>query len=505
MTMRDESAQSLEQATVTGVRWLAVMRVVSEIVGLGAAVALARLVSPADFGRAAVALIFVTLGVMLTFEGFASALVQRQSVDEADRRAAMLMSILGGCALSLTVYGLGNPVWRPIFGLRTAELIQLVSPCVLIAALGGVSRATVWRRLDFRRVSTIDAISLFVGSVVAVALAAVGLGAKAIVIGGLVQTAATTALLLLSAPPPLPRWSRSSQRAISAFGLPAALAALVDTLFRNVDYAILAARLPAAQAGFYYRAFNVGVVYQDKLSRIMTQIAFPLYSRTTDRDELRRMHERVARVHAVVIFPMLASLMALAPLLVPLVFGAAWKPAVVPTQILAVAGMVAAILTGYPQLMLALGRPRSLFHFNVVMLIVYAGGIMAASGHGLIVVSVTVVLLYLAILVGVYRFLLQKYVGISIRRLVPELGPAVVGSLALLAVTVPLAQVLGIACPRIVTAGIAGAAGLLSYALVLRAAFPSAWDDLVTLTVRVLPPLERIKRARTATAPATAQ
>ncbi|MGH2866388.1 MAG: oligosaccharide flippase family protein, partial [Solirubrobacteraceae bacterium] len=370
------------------------MRVASETVALAAAVALARLVSPADFGRAAVALIFIVLGVMLTFEGFASALVQRPSVQDADRRAAMLLSLVGGCLLSLAAYG-AAPLWQALFGSRTAALIQLASPGMLIAALGSVSRATVWRSLNFRRVSTIDLVSLLVASLASVALAIAGLGADAIVIGGLAGLATTTLLLVVAEPPPLPRWSWRSQRQIAAFGLPAALAALVDTLFHNVDYAILAARLPAAQAGFYYRAFNVGVVYQDKLSRIMMQIAFPVYSRTRDRDELRRLHERAARVHAAVIFPLLAALIALAPLLVPLVFGPAWKPAVVPTQILAVAGMVAAILTGYPQVMLAIGRPKALLQFNLGMLIVYGVAILAASSYGLIVVSVVAASVYL--------------------------------------------------------------------------------------------------------------
>jgi O-antigen/teichoic acid export membrane protein len=488
-----DASGSLDDATVSGVRWLAVMRVVSETIGLGAAVALARLISPADFGRAAVAMIFITIGVMLTFEGFASALVQRPEVDDADRQTAMLMSIVGGCVLAVIIYALATPVWRPLFGARTAALIQLVSPSVLIAALGGVSRATVWRRLDFRKVSMVDAISLFAGSVVAVGLAGAGMGARAIVIGGIVQTAVTTLMLVIAAPPPWPRWTGGSQRAIVGFGIPAALAALVDTLFRNVDYAILAARAPAATAGFYYRAFNVGVVYQDKLSRIMTQIAFPVYSRTADREQLRRMHERAARVHAAVIFPLLASLIALAPTLVPFVFGSPWRPAVVPTQILAGAGMVAAILTGYPQVMLAIGRPRSLLNFNMAMLLVYGTAVLLASRHGLVVVAVTVTAVYLVILVGVYRLLLQRHVGITLWRLIPELGPAIAGCVALLAVAVPLTHLLG-PLPRIVNAAGAGSAGLAAYAMVLRVLFRPAWQDVVTLVVRVFPQITRIRR-----------
>jgi hypothetical protein len=43
----------------------------------------------------------------------------------------------------------------------------------------------------------------------------------------------------------------------------------------NADYLILAARLHPAQVGFYWRAFQLGVCYQDKISGIMLRTAFP--------------------------------------------------------------------------------------------------------------------------------------------------------------------------------------------------------------------------------------
>ena len=70
----------------------------------------------------------------------------------------------------------------------------------------------------------IDLLSLVVASVVSVALAVVGLGAKAIVLGGLAQAGCTSLLFILVAPPPLPRWSTGVQRQIAGFGVPAALA-----------------------------------------------------------------------------------------------------------------------------------------------------------------------------------------------------------------------------------------------------------------------------------------
>jgi lipopolysaccharide exporter len=491
--------QTLKQATLSGVRWLMLTRAISETLTLGATVVLARLISPAEFGRAAVALVFVPLASILTFEGFASALVQRETIDDDQQRSATFVSLVGGALLSGIVLAL-YPLWRTVFGAGTAGLIALVSPVFLLAALGAVSRALLWRGLDFRRMSVIDLICMTVGNVVALVLAIAGLNGRAIVLGGLAQTAATSLLLLIAIRPKLPRWHWKSQREISGFGMSAAFAGLVDTLFRNVDYAIIAAQLPAAQTGIYWRSFNLGVVYQDKLSGVMMQLAFPVYSRTESREELRALHQRATRVHAAVIFPLLASLIVLAPVLIPFVFGPAWAPSVRPAQILAVAGMIAAILTGYPQMMLAVGKPQALLRFNLGMLALYATVIALTVNHGLIVVSVAVAVAYFLILLGVYRFLLQRHVGISITRLIPELGPAVGACLALGAVTEPLRLLLAPILPAFLQITIVGSVGIVVYALALRLVSRAAWEDLALLIVRVLPPLGRIGRAGRGTA-----
>jgi O-antigen/teichoic acid export membrane protein len=484
---------SFKEATISGVRWVMLTRAVSEVLALGCIVLLARHVSPAAFGHAAVAVIFVPLAGILTFEGFASALVQRDEVDERHRRVAMLTSLLGGLVLSLLVLGLVPLVWRPVFGAKTAELIALVSPVFLFASLGTVSRATLWRQLDFRRMSLIDMRATIVGNVVPVALAlALGLGATAIVVGALAQVLLSSLQLLFAAPPPLPRWHSREQREIGGFGLAAALAGLVDVMFRNVDYAILAAQLPAAQVGIYWRAFNLGVVYQDKLSSVMMQLAFPVYSRTESRAQIRELHERAARVHAAVIFPLLASLIVLGPVLIPFVLGGEWIPAVRPAQILAIAGMVAAVLTGYPQVMLAVGKPRRLLKFNVVMLLGYAAIVAAVAQQGLITIAIAVVVAYLVILVGVYRFMLQREVGISVARLVPELGPAIAGCLALAVVDEPLRRLLDPAIGAAPTLVLAGSAGILAYCFTLRRVSRATWNDLTGLATRVLPIPQRL-------------
>jgi O-antigen/teichoic acid export membrane protein len=290
----------------------------------------------------------------------------------------------------------------------------------------------------------------------------------------------------------VPLWAAARQRNLARFGLPASLSGLVEVLFRNVDYAILAARLSPVATGIYYRAFNLGVVYQDKISGVMVQVAYPVYSRTHDKEELRQLHERAARVHAVIIFPLLTLLMVLAPVLIPFVFGDAWRAAIKPTQVLALAGMLAAVLTGYAQVMLAIGRPRPLLYFNIGRLVLYGTAVAVACRSGLMTVAIAVVGAYVVILVGAYRLLLERYVGIRLARLVPELGPAAASSVALAAVAVPLVHLARGALPVPITVLAVGAGGLAAYGLVLRLAFKGAWRDARMLTVRLFPPVARI-------------
>jgi O-antigen/teichoic acid export membrane protein len=489
------TSEGLLDAAVTGARWMAVARITSDSVQFLAAVLLARHIVPAEFGHAAIALILVPLAAILTFEGFASALVQRQEIERAHIEAATLASVVAGAILTVLTYFGAPIVAEPIFGQRTAELIQEASPLYFIAGISAVSRSLLWRRLEFRAVSLIETASLVLGAVIAVSLAFAGGSGDAIVLGAVAGQVAATGMMVILAPPARPRFHGRELRQILTFGAPASGAGMLHVAITNVDYTILAARLNAGWVGMYWRAFQIGVVYQDKISGVMMRLAFPVYSRTRDLDELRRLHERATRVHAAVVVPFLAVGIVVMPALVPWLFGGAWRPAVLTAQILCVAGMVSAVLTGFAQVMLAAGRPQALMRFNIVVLAVYAAAVWFTAKHGIVTVAIAVVGVYLLQLAGVYGILFRRVLGIPVRRMVSDLAPAVVGSLAILAIGFPLAKLFESAPPPVVV-GVVGLVGLVTHVTVLRSFFPAVWSDLSGLVRRLVPARMQPRRWR---------
>ena len=364
-------------------------RVGSEIVLMLSMVVLARLVSPQDFGAFAVAVVVAGLAIGIPTNGVGVALVQRQVVTREHLQAgcalALLIAAVVGCVTLLISY----VVIDPLIGAQTAALVRLSCPMFLLYAVGTVSTALLQRRLDFRRLAMMEICGNAARVVVSVGVALLfaGLGGTALVLGLLAGTAVTSAIAITGAPPPLPRLSRAPLRDISAFGLPAALAAIAWTGFVNGDYVVVAARLGTAAAGQYWRAYTLAVSYQSKVSVLMGTVAFPVLSRSATTEDLLALRARMVRVLTVVLFPLLAGLAITAPIVVPAVYGPAWGAAVVPTQILCLGGAATLVIDAIGAVLMATGRGRGLLGYGLGHFVVYVGSVVVASQFGLVAVA----------------------------------------------------------------------------------------------------------------------
>lgn len=481
------SREHLREATLQGVRWVALGRVVAEVAMVASAAALARLIPPAEFGTVAVALILNAVALAVAGQGFGSPLVQRPRVDREHLEVAALLSLLSGVMLSAVVYA-GSPLLEPLLGQRTADVMRLASPVFLLASLGVVANARLQRGLEFRRTSMIELTAAIVGIVGTVSLAVAGLDAEALVLGALARTATSNFLLLLAAPLVRPRWHRRAAGDILGFGGSAAGASIAYAGFRNVDYAIVSAHLGAAQLGYYYRAYQLCFDYQEKVTAVMQRLAFPVLSRSTSLADLRALRYRIVRVHTVVLFPLLLLIVATAPALIPWFYGARWEQAVEPARILGLAALATPITAGLGALMMAAGHPRPLLVATWLVTAGYAAAVLVAAPHGIVAVSYTVLGVAAARFLLVHHFLMRRYVGITLRNLWEEAAPGLVSGLALLAVagvTTELAMDRDLS--NFMALLCAAALGGWAYLSVLHFGFPGAWGDLVLLLGRVAP------------------
>ena len=461
----------------------------AEVLLFATMVVLARAIPPVEFGKFAIALFMQELAIGVV-GGVGSALVQRPSLERAHIQAGLALALALELVLAAITFLLLAPlVFAPLFGEHTAALVQLATIVFLLTGLSIVPQALLQRKLDFPRLAQIQLASVLVGAATSLVLAlGVGLDAEALVLGAIATAAVVALLTTLSTPVPLPWLRVDAARDLAGYWVPASLAGISWAGFRNADYAIVGARLGTAGAGLYWRAFQLAVEYQKKISVVMYQIAFPVLSRTRSAEDMFAIRQRMVTLLTVLVFPLLAGLAVLAPVMIPWVFGPAWESAVVPTQILTAAGAATLLIDVVGATLMAAGRPRALLAYGWGHFIAYAGAVALVAPRGLPAVAAAAVAVHVVFLVIAYAMLLHGQAERPLRRLWHDVAPAAVSCLALLAVAAPLSAALSAASiPAALHLSLVAAAGAPVYLLVLRTLFPEPWRDLVVLLQRLLP------------------
>ena len=477
----DDAISTTRAIAVRGVRWTAAGRGLAELTALAALIVTSRLLTPAEVGHAAVGLVVVAVAIGLSQQGFGSPVVRKPELAAPDLPTAHLLSLGFGAVAAAATLVLAAALDGSL-GEEMADAMRWAVLAFPLAALGTVPMAAIQRRLDFRTLAIIDAIGSLAGAVATIVLAAAGVGAVSLIAGPLVFVGIVSVGCLVAVPAVWGRPAAAAADELFRFGLPTAGAGILHLAARNIDYAILAARLPAAQVGLYMRAFQLGAEYQGKVSGILVRMALPLFSRAESPEQLRAIRTRMARLHAVVLFPALLLLVVLAPSLVPGLFGEAWVDAVTPTQVLAVVGMVSVVGTGTGPLLTAAGHPRALLAFTAVDLTLYAGAVFLLVDNGIVAVSVGILVERVAVLV-LLQVMVQRLVGISLRAsLGTDLLPALLASVPATLLALGCSGLLrSVDAPDLAVVAVAGALAGGLYVVTLRLRFPDAWADLRSL------------------------
>lgn len=490
----------LRSTALRGLRWTIIARPASELVLLGSMVVLAHLISPTEFGRYAVAAIVGDLS-LIPLAGVGAALVQRKTVTHEDLQAGFALGILTGLGLLALTLVAATLIVAPIFGEQTAMLVRLSAPLCLVVAVSTTPSAILQRRLAFRRLSVLDVTTSSVRAAASITLAVAGLGGTALVLGALAGALAMSALTWAWAPPPLPRLTKGPTRELWRFGFPASLTAMSWIGFRNCDYAIVGARRGALQAGLYYRAYTLGVEYQKKVSQVMTTVGFPMLSRTQNGGEMAALRTQMVRLLTLTLFPLLVLLAIVAPVFVPWLFGEAWAPAALPTQILAVGGAATLVIDSVGATMMAAGRPTTLLFYGCAHFAAYALAVFLVAPLGLPAVAVSAALVHSLFLVVAYVLLLQGSIRLALAGLWKDVAPAVISCAAMAAVAYAVSLGLQSAAVPVVPYLMAvSGAGAIAYFVALRACFPASLSALRRLAGHLLPSRPRGGLARRAAA-----
>ena len=360
-----ESVESGDAGLTTAARirsaviWRSGSQIAGQLVMWSSTFLVLRLLTPADYGLFAMTQVVIAFVQILNGFGFASSLVQAESVDR--ERVRQIFGVL--IALNLVIAAAqfaAAPAAAAYFHqprlvgiLRVQCLIHLTTPFIIMP------QALLARGIDFRTQGRANFLSAVVGAIVGPACAVAGLGVWTLVIAP-IALFTTRALMLgvLGRWWVWPRFGLAGAGALLGYGGTVLIGDVLWFLQNQVDVFIAGRRLDAHLLGLYSEGLFLTQILVNKFVPALNEVAFPTYARMqTDRGAVARGFAGAAGVIMLVAMPFYAGLAATAGPLVVAAMGDQWRDAAPIVRLLAIAMPFVTLHILYPAATNALGRP----------------------------------------------------------------------------------------------------------------------------------------------------
>ena len=455
----------LKRAAASGVQWSFIGTLFNQVGRLGFSLALARIVGPDDFGIVQQATIYMLFMMLLQDQGFGTALIQKRDLDEDSVRTVSALNLLMTVVLVVATF-LAAPVMADLFHTpELAAVLRVLTISTIINGLSVVPISMVNRDLRFKALAAIQSVSVLIGGIVGIVSALAGAGYWAIVTQSLVLDAVALLGLLRLAGFGGWRGSFSRFREMLRFSSFEFGSQFLSFLGGNLDNILIGERLAPSQLAFYAISYRFLTMPLQMLGAVVNRVALPIFSRT--QDDLRTVRSwfvAATRLAGAVLFPAFTLLLVGSPDGVPLVFGDRWRPAVVPLQVLAVAGFSRGIRLLIPPLCQSQGRTDLNFAWSALSLAVAAPGFVIGLHWGIRGVAVSVAITSTLLGIGHVR-LAGRVIGIGLWDMTKVIAP-LVGCSAVLAATWLLtrAGLAAIDTPSLLMVTVASLAGVAAYA-----------------------------------------
>jgi O-antigen/teichoic acid export membrane protein len=362
--------EGVRKRLTVGAVWTAGGRIASNLLGLVSTLALARLLTPADFGLVALATILLAIIAAVTELSLSSALIQHKSPQREHYDTAWTLNTLRGAAIAVLLVAAGYPFAWAYQDDRLIGIFFALGGGALISGLVNPRLVDFRRRLSFHQEIFIELVNKVVGLAVSVGIAVMFHSYWALVIGTLASQVVGVIMSYVLIPY-VPRISFTHWRNLFLFSGWLALSSGLNELNWRTDQLALGAVLGAGPLGQYTVGDKLASLPVRESTAPIANVLFPAYARLQDDPErLRHALLRSQGLLAATALPVGVGFALVAEPFISMVLGPAWTSAALVVQVLSSVFAAHAFSMPVTPLAMGLGRTRILFLRDLAFIIV---------------------------------------------------------------------------------------------------------------------------------------
>jgi lipopolysaccharide exporter len=338
--------------------WTVTMRLANRGIGFFSTMILARLLVPADFGLVGTAMIFVSLVELVNAYSLHIYLVQKKDLADEDLNTAWTFQAMICTFQAGLLMALGVPISRFFDSSNLLPIIFALAGSVLIAGFKNIGVMYFQRDMRFQIEFILVNGSKLFSFLVTVGLAFLLKNYWALVVG-IVANRGAELILSYILHPYRPKFHLSAFRKLIGFSKWIYFDNLLIFLGQRGPESIISKAAGQEIFGLFSVSYDIAMLPTSEMIAPINRAVFPGYVKMNKVDsvELQKGYLNVLNVIALIAIPAAVGIAVTADVLIPLLLGVKWLPAVPMIQVLAIAGGFASLSSNAGAVFLSKGRP----------------------------------------------------------------------------------------------------------------------------------------------------
>lgn len=376
----------LGDSAMRGTSWAVIARLSRTVIAIGTLSVLSRILTPADFGVAALVLFVTSFATMFADFGTRIALVQRKEISEIDANSVYWSNLLLSALASAAIFCLSGKIASFMDAPNLETALKWVSPVFILGGLQSVPMSMLERSFGFRKIAAAEFSASLFGAITAISTALYGFGLGALVAQQVAVSLMLTLLIVIfSKWRPKFQFSFASFKSLLGYGAYVTGAGMVQFIGQQIDRPIVAKFLSTSDLGFLSMNRQMVATPLQIVVQMARKVMFPILSQIQDEDA--RFARGITEVQyglVLIMAPVCLGLWAIAEPIVFLVLGPGWEMVAVIMGFTTIRAVFEVYSSVNSVLFAAKGEAKFQFKWSILTLFVNLVVLLSMVPYGLV-------------------------------------------------------------------------------------------------------------------------
>jgi len=390
---------SIRKNIGSGIFYTALSKYSRVIISIFISAALARLLTPKEFGMVAIVNVFLAFFNLLSNFGIGPAVIQKKELSDEEISSIFSFSILFGFGLALIFYFISPMIASFYNNDVITDIARLMSLAILFQSLKVVPNALNLKKLRFKEIGIISIAVYVVSGIVAIILAYKGFSYYALVINSILSGLLAFIAFYILEPVKISLIIRiSALKKIARFSVFQFFFNFINYFSRNADNLLIGKFFGAAPLGFYDKSYRLMMMPVQNLTHVITPVLHPVLSQyQNEKKTIYNAYYKVVKLLSVIGLPLSVFLFFNANEIINIIYGPQWEQSIPVFKLLALTVAIQIVLSSTGSIFQATNRTDLLFYAGLIgstLMVagisygIFVGKTLVDVGYGLIVAFV---------------------------------------------------------------------------------------------------------------------